>query len=310
MNELQLAKWSEEQRQLFEFMGLQYPYNRPPSRWSEYPTAGKILTLADPHRPYHNQIVFDHVEAYEKDAETVVIAGDLGDYYSKSRFRKTRHQKFCDELYSVFKGLEFLATHWRTVKVMIGNHDDRPEKYLYKKLDDSTDILIMTEQNMLRELAANFDNIEIVGIQLDKTDINLSHIYQMGDLIFTHGEVSLAQNSALLDRVQKYLSEWGHVLQLKPFNVIAQAHNHRGTKEEGEPTRFLLPTCCNPYSTGMEYIYAARMIGKPPVIGYSVFYQENGLTDTNRSMNFKFRVRNGKTEPMYRTVDGGDEEGY
>jgi predicted phosphodiesterase len=300
MNEHQLAKWSKEQSELFQFMGLKYPYNRPVSQWREQSrvTPGKVVALADPHRPYHNRVVFDHVESREKDADMIVVAGDLGDYYSKSRFRKTRHQKFCDELLSVFLGLEWLATHWRTVKIMIGNHDDRPEKYLYKAIDDKTDILIMTERNMLRELAANFDNIEVVGVQLSEADINLSHIYQLGDIIFTHGEISRAQSSGLLDRVQAYLTEWSEVLQLKPFNVLAQAHNHRGTKEEGEPTRFLVPTSCNPYSEGMEYIYAPRMIGKPPVVGYSVFYQENGITDTNRSQNWKFKVRNGRTEPL------------
>lgn len=298
MTAKQHKKWEHQQERLFKFMGYPYPYDRPKSQWQKNPDRSKILTIADPHRPYHNLVVQNHVEAKEKDAARVVIAGDLGDYYSKSRFRKTKHQKFSDELCSVFVGLEWLATNWETVDVMIGNHDDRPEKYMFNLTKDNTDVLIMTEQNLLAELASNFDNVNIVGTQLDATDINLSHIYQIGDLIFTHGEVSLAQNSGLLDRVQKYLNEWSHVLNLKPFNVFAQAHNHRGTKEEGEPTRFLMPTACNPFSPGMEYIYAPRMIGKPPTVGYTVFYQENGLTDTNRSHNIKFKVRNGKTQPL------------
>lgn len=294
----QLLKFDEDQRKLFDFMGIGYPYRRPKSQWCKKPDRTKILTLNDPHRPYQNPVVHEHIEAKEKDAGMFFCGGDWGDYYSKSRFRKTRHQKFSDELRSVFLGLEWASTHWQDVRIMIGNHDNRPEKHVVTRLNDSVDILIMTESNMLERLASHFDNIKIVGTQLDKTDINLTHLYQLGDIIFTHVELGLKQNSATLDRVENSLTEWSETLQLKPFRVIAQSHNHRGTKEEGRVTRFLLPTASNPFSVGFEYIYSSRMIGRPPVVGYANFYQSHGVTDTNRSQIIKFQVNNGKTQPL------------
>ena len=289
----------EDQKKLFKFMKLPHPYRRPKTQWKRETDKEKILSLADLHAPYFNKIVLRHVLRGELNAETLIIPGDIGDYYSKSRFRKTRYQKFSDELRSVFKLIELLANNFKTVKIMIGNHDNRPEKYIAGKLDDGgVDLLIMTESNMLDRLCAYFDNVEIVGTQLDKTDFNLTHIYQHGDIIFTHGELSLKQNSGILDRVENYLDEWGEHLQLKPFNVIAQAHNHRASKEDGRRTRMLLPTASNPYSIGFEYIYGSKMIGKPPTVGYSLFYQSHGITDINASKNIKFEVRDGKTQSL------------
>jgi hypothetical protein len=303
MTRKQAEKYEVDQERLFNFMHLPFPYRRPKQILTK-PERGKLLIISDPHVIYENRIVHKHIEANDKDAETVIVTGDLGDYYSKSRFRKTRYVSFTEELAGVFRYLEWLATNFKSVKVMIGNHDNRPEKYVVGRLDNgSVDLLIMTEQNLLQHLAANFDNIDVVGTQLDATDINLTHIYQYGDIVFTHGEISMKQNSANLDRVEEYLDNWKHVLNLKPFRVIAQGHNHRDSSDSSKDRkRFLLPTASNPFSVGFEYIYGSRMIGKPPAIGYSVFHQYEGETDVNESQNIIFRVRHGRTEPLCRYV--------
>ena len=299
MTHTQAVKFRSDQERLFEFMHLPFPYRRPKSQWLPRPNRNKILSLSDPHVQFHNRVVFSHALKNEKDAATLVVPGDLGDYYSKSRFKKTRVVPFNQELRAVFFILEWMATNWRDVRIMIGNHDNRPEKHLLNTLGSEIDLLIITEANMLKQLAAYFDNVRLVGTQLDKTDINLTHIYQHGDIIFTHGEISLKANSANLDRVQTYLSDWGGLLNLRPWRVIAQGHNHRDTIDSSGPyKRFLLPTASNPFSPGFEYIYSSRMIGRPPSIGYSIFYQYNGETDCNGSKNVIFPVRHGRTEPL------------
>lgn len=299
MTNKQAEKYEVDQEKIFRFMKLPYPYRRPKQRL-EKPESGKIVVISDPHVIYENQVVHKHIELNDKDAGTVIVTGDLGDYYSKSRFRKTRHVSFSEELRGVFLYLEWLATNFKSVKVMIGNHDNRPEKHVVSRLDDGgVDLLIMTEQNLLKHLAAHFDNIDVVGTQLDSTDINLTHVYQYGDIVFTHGEISLKQNSANLDRVEEYLDNWKHVLDLKPFRVIAQGHNHRDSSDSSKDRkRFLLPTASNPFGYGFEYIYSSRMQGKPPAVGYSIFHQYNGETDVNDSKNIIFRVRHGKTESL------------
>lgn len=244
----------------------------------------KLLVLADPHEPYGNERVFEICETNEKHCGSVVVPGDVGDYYSKSRFRKTRNQSFQDEVRAVFRRLEWLATHWKKVYVMIGNHDNRPEKLIA----DSTpvDLLILTERNLLGRLVSYFDNIELVGTQLDHTDINLTHIWQYRDVIFTHGELSRAQKTAALIYVSTYLRNWKTYMGLKPYRVIAQAHNHQSMKTmEGDEVHIMLPTASDPLSIGMEYIYSSRMIGKPPAIGYSRFVFSGDELDVNQTHN-------------------------
>lgn len=298
MTERQVERFNENQKKLFEFMGLEYPYRRPQPKYPKT-DPDKILVISDPHEPYGNEVVMRHLRENERDAGLVIVPGDVGDYYSKSRFRKTKHQSFKEELRGIFMRLEWLSLHWKQSLVMIGNHDNRPEKKISAIFGDETELLIMTEQNLLDLLASYFPNIKLVGTQLDGTDTYLTHIYQHGDAIFTHGELSAKQGTMVLDRVEGWLDQWSQHLKLRPYRVLMQAHNHRDLNQYyGQRKRVLLPTASDPFGLGLEYIYGSRMIGTPPAVGYTVMYQRNGITDINRIHNIIFEVKNGRTQPL------------
>lgn len=276
----------ESEKRLYEFMGIRFPYQRPRSEWQRT-NPEKILSLSDPHTPFDNEKVYSICEQKHRDAHLVVVPGDLADYYSKSRFVKTRVVKFSEELRAVFFRIEWLATHWKSVKIMLGNHDNRPEKSLANVLSKDTDLLLLMQANLLTRLAAPFDNVEIVGTQLDGTDITLTHIWQLGDIIFTHAERSMTQKSALLGNISQHLFRWSKALKLKPYKVICQGHNHFSLKMTmGQETWFLLPTAANPKSIAFEYIYSSRMVGDPAGVGFTIFFQNKGETDTNASNNY------------------------
>ena len=278
-------RYNEEQEKRFlKYFGIEYPYVPPKHKWSKDIVQGKILLSADWHEPYMSDLIRKEMLTH-KDAETHIVAGDIGDYYSKSRFRKTKHVTFKEEVQSVFHALEYLSTHWKTVKVMLGNHDNRPEKIMLGKVAETgeIDLLVLTEMNLLKRLASYFDNIEVVGTSING-DIELTHIYQFGDAIFTHGELSMKQDSAILERISTYLSQWRTRLKLKPYRAIFQAHNHRATKTiKSDELQMLIPTASEGESIGFEYIYGTRMIGTPPQQGYTVLYQKNGITEFNKT---------------------------
>jgi predicted phosphodiesterase len=276
-----------EELRFLEHFNIPTPYFRPASDWHSEADPSKILVLSDLHEPYGNVSVFAECQNRHKDAGTLIVPGDLGDYYSKSRFRRTKDVAFKDEVGAVFYRLQWMATHWKSVKVMLGNHDNRPEKQIASLFDGRTDILILTEQNLLTHLASYFDNVEVVGQQLDGTGINLTHLYQFGDIVFCHGEVSRARREATLEKLSMYLHTRRHMLNLKPYSVIAQGHNHADMRMNmGSESWFMLPTASDPFSTGFEYIWKADMRGHPPAVGYSVFHQDRGQTDYNSSHNY------------------------
>jgi hypothetical protein len=122
------------------------------------------------------------------------------------------------------------------------------------------------------------------------SEIVLSHIWQYGDIIFTHAEKSQTQKSALLGGLSLQIFRWSQHWGLKPYSVIAQGHNHFALKTDmGKETWFLLPAGADPRQLGFAYIHSTRLIGDPPVVGYTIFHQENGVTDTNRSNYYKVK---------------------
>lgn len=181
-----------------------------------------------------------------------------------------------------------MATNFRQSYVMLGNHDNRPEKKIADIFDDGgIDLQILTEQNLLKKLASYFDNVTIVETPIAHSQTILTHVWQYGDIVFLHAEKSQAQSSALLSSLSLQLHRWGPTWELKPYSVIAQGHNHFGGKiTMGSETWFMLPAAADPRTIGMEYIHSTRMQGNPPCVGYNVFYQEKGITDTNRSNYF------------------------
>lgn len=280
-----LINYFEDSSKFFlEAIGIAYPYNRPTSQWHKSQPY-KILCYSDPHEPYSDEGLFEQ-SLIHKDAETVIVAGDLGDYYSKSRFRKSKSVNMVDEIREVFLRLEWLATHFKNVKIMKGNHDDRPEKRISDLFNGEADLHILTENSLLTRLASYFDNIEVVGTEINENgySIKLSHIYQYGDIIFTHGELSRAQPTAIMQYISNYLHLWKTDLGLKPYKVIIQGHNHQAMKlPVGDELWILNPCSMRTKSIGAEYIYAPRMVGKPPIRGYTIIHQENGVTDWNKT---------------------------
>jgi predicted phosphodiesterase len=290
-----LTKFFEQSNKEFlESIDIPYPYNRPITEWDSDANENKKIVYADLHEQYTDEVLMND-SLQHKDAGTAIVAGDISDFYSKSRFRKTKNVDYRIEVLETFKRLEWLATHYKRVKILLGNHDNRPEKKIQELFSIAGEMdlkAINTERSLLARLAAYFDNIELVNTKVrnHNYEIELTHIHQEGDAIITHGELSLKQSSAIMERVSNYLHMWNNVLKLSPYRVIMQAHNHRAYKSiEGNELWMLVPCGMETVSIGSEYIFAPKMYGKPPVKGYAILYQENGMTDFNRTNFYVYK---------------------
>lgn len=270
---------------------IPFPYVAPEPMFHPDPDPRKIVSASDPHAPYEAEYVFDDIMACHHNAAMLVIPGDVGDYYSKSRFKKSHPGNFPNEVLSVFKRLEWASQRFRTVKVMLGNHDNRPEKKIQTLLEVDPELAILTEQNLLLHLACYFPNVEVVGHQIKGEGILLTHLWQFGDMMFLHAEISRTQSSATMEWLSAWLHKWQHVLKLDPYRVIFQGHNHQSMKKDVDGETWIqLPTASDPYSLGMEYVFR-KMYKDPPVVGYTVIHHDEGICSPNETYNVVLRSR-------------------
>lgn len=267
-----------------EFIGRTVEYKQPKKDHAKNTIPGKLVVISDPHEPYSRKSIWDEVLREHKDADHIHINGDIADFYSKSRFKKTDHERFDAELAAVFDRLEWLSTHWKRVTIIRGNHDNRTEKAIAGLLD--SDMLFLTEQDLLSYMCAWFDNIEVVGerISVEGKNVDISFVWQFNDIIFTHIERSQKQSSALLDTIGQQLHKWSRLLKLKPYRIIIQAHNHRASFDtNGSEYLYLCPMVANVATNGLKYALSPSLNGAPPISGYMVLYHENGQTDINKT---------------------------
>ncbi len=272
-------------KKFLEFIGLSYPYTQKKKNFAKKIDETKIINISDPHEPYSSHVVWDEILNKHHDAYHIHVNGDIADFYSKSRFRKTDHENFNDELRAIFDRLEWLSIHWKRITLIRGNHDNRAEKRMQSLVD--SDMLFLTEQDLLSYLCAFFDNIEIVGERVhsqdDKTCV-VDFIWQCGDIIFTHIERSSKQSSALLDEISSQLHKWSRVFKLKPYRIIMQGHNHRCSFDtNGSEYLYICPMAASLTTAGLKYALSPALNGAPPVTGYVEIYQKNGITDINRT---------------------------
>jgi len=134
--------------------------------WTPYKIMGEnVLVIADVHIPFHDResvlIALRHGQACGVD--TVLILGDLGDFYSVSWWeRDPRLRNFKAEIDMVKDFFKFLRQLFPKAEIVykIGNHEERYERYLKVKAPDLLGIEIFELANLLD---TETHGVQIVG---------------------------------------------------------------------------------------------------------------------------------------------------
>ncbi len=90
MNSAQRKRFEEGEEKFFTQIGIEYPYKPPKTQYAETDPE-KILVIADPHAPYYSKEVLNYAIKEHKDSGTVIVAGEVFDGASKSRFKQMEH---------------------------------------------------------------------------------------------------------------------------------------------------------------------------------------------------------------------------
>jgi hypothetical protein len=241
----------------------------------------------DIHTPYHKEWAVGRFIADNRDADVAWIPGDVMDLLSFSHYPKSS-QKFSavEEFQAGRVLIRALSENFPRVVIMSGNHDDRFIKYLVR-LNIPPDILeffrLMCPEfdSPLAKICAPFPNVEVAKPK-ELDDAKFPFIHQIGDCVLSHAEkFSKIPNRAVGDVIhwlQSYAKPQGLV---DDFRVVIQAHTHQAGKTYNDYG--VVGIEAGTLSAVPGYAGNPKLMGsqRPSVVGYTVVYQEDGVTDRN-----------------------------
>lgn len=267
-----------------DFFGVDFLEKYIPKKLKQ---TNKWLLLADLHLPFHNVKLFQQTIEENKDCDGLIIAGDIFDMFDMSPYRKTTYKPFKEEFREAFVELKFLCRHFPEVKIMLTNHDKRP----YKRLYDSVlpQLLPFLHKNILEELISLIPNVEIISQKALGRDVG--YIAQQGNIVFTHIEKSNIDVTKTVQEIHKTIKiKWQEALNIKPYDILVQAHNHSAGQVWLNDTLLVqIPCLIDISEPAFDYIFDGKAKGNPPALGYATVMKPNGKFDPNTFKIHKFR---------------------
>jgi hypothetical protein len=245
----------------------------------------RIVAAGDFHVPFHSREALRELIRREAGiADLLVIAGDLADCWSTSRWPKLKRETDPrSEFLETQAVLNLLSSHFKQIVVVSGNHDSRPKKYLAERLPpDVMDYLQLTAPgalNPLELMAAPLRNVSIAPA-IQAGNASFDFLFQAGDCIFSHAEsYSKIPNRAVSGPVLQWLKSFAEPQGIvQPFTTVVQAHTHQAGTVHGDFGVLAIENGCMCGVQGYQSDAKIRST-RPPVLGWSVIFQENGITD-------------------------------
>jgi predicted phosphodiesterase len=243
----------------------------------------KIVIASDFHAPFHAKACVAAMFEAERDADLLIVNGDLQDFYSISRFTKYENVTFEEEMAAVTLLLEQMSERFPRVLIVSGNHDQqRFEKQLRERLsEEMCKVVAYLAGGNLSAIAAackRYPNIELARHQVDASH-SVGWFAQVNDLIVTHAEKFSITPGAALRKINEWFVDQADTLKLKPWRVLAQAHTHQLGMFPFEANKFLIETGCLCNTHGYQLV--AKIGGRPQRRGYITLVQNDGVTDIN-----------------------------
>lgn len=176
-----------------------------------FPTqCNKILIISDIHAPYHDPEALEIALNYgvEQKANTVLINGDLVDFYHQSRFEKDpRKRNTKHELEVTRQILKYIRYKFplATIVYYLGNHDHRWNKWMLMKAPELLDI---EEFHLYSMLHCAENNIILLdnnrGTKAGKLNIRHGHeFYGSGGVFPARAYFLKAKDNILVSHVHK-----------------------------------------------------------------------------------------------------------
>lgn len=253
-----------------------------PPKW-QAKARQRIVIASDFHAPFHcPEAVAELITREAATTDTLVVNGDLMDFYSISRFVKYEHVPIEQELAATDALLAQLAGAFKDVLIVSGNHDaPRFEKQLRGILTPEMmhviEFLTGGNLSVIHALAKRYSNVRFSPIHVDRFKVTWAA--QVGDLICAHAEKYSKVPGSALRGIDEWFTDQDHALGLQPWRVLVQAHTHQLGAFPWKADRLLVEggAMCQLHG----YQLTARIAGRPQRRGYVTLEQRDGVTDLN-----------------------------
>ena len=274
-NWLDLVKTCKDKAVLFEPISV------------EKNKATKILVLSDLHFPFQNEVAIDEALAAHKDADILVLNGDILDVYGASSFAKDKTRTIMEEYKLAMDFLIRVSKMFKHVYLLEGNHERRIDTFFSKKIDPHMYALV--DHDLLDKLAK--------GHILDRDGnrvgtYKFSNVYYndkakgyfdpwqliIGKTVFIHPNGYSSQEMRTIVTAQEHADNfYGH----DAYDSIVMGHTHDCGKMIRRGKLLIEQGCL---SQVMDYNKKGKMSKRPNSVGYAVIYQDkDGNTDFNKS---------------------------
>jgi len=240
----------------------------------------KILCLSDLHIPFERDDLIMEIIEEHKDADILVVNGDMMDLHAVSTFPKERSVPLRLEYNLAMKYMKIFSETFPEVFVIRGNHEFRLNSYFYKNISPSVTFMISKE--ILGHICNGiiYDDDGNEKERLDFSNVNYfpgqeSWFFKIGKTIFLH-----PFSFSKVDGKTTVLA-WEYFADRDDIDSVVTAHTHQIACIIKKGRLCLEQGClCVP----LDYSKQGKLSFGPQCLGYSVIYQdEDGNTDFNLS---------------------------
>ncbi len=258
-------------------------FKHPQARQAKDKHTKRIVVAGDFHAPFHCPEAVGELIAREAAfTDTLIISGDLMDFYGISRFLKYEHIPIEQEIAGADALLSQLAAAFPDVLIVEGNHDaPRFEKqlrsFLSPEMMHCIELLTGGNLSIVKLLAKRHPNVRFAPQQAGH--YKLGWLTQVGDLLVSHAEKFSSVPGSALRKIEEGMADFEQVYGLAPWRVLIQAHTHAYSMIPWHADKLLCEGGAMCLTHG--YQLTARMGGRPQRIGYTTLTQTAGVTDIN-----------------------------
>lgn len=251
----------------------------PEKKFNKKLNSNSIDIIADVHIPFNKDNYENLIE--DRGAGKLIIVGDFIDFISVSRFPK-RSQSLPTPEYEFMKAFEsllLLSKRYNNIYIIMSNHDNRLDKYLYNNVSDK--LIKFCYIGITEDLISLIPNVKVVSQHNGR---KIPYVWQFKDIIFTHFEKSNIDIGKPVIEIDKFLNKWAYIYKLKHYNVIMQAHNHSSAYiRMGNKRLYQIPCFIDIDKTAFDYVFNGKPQGNPPIIGYIQTEISNNVMSYNRT---------------------------